>query len=105
MHEMAMHRQGSWGQRLTGPSRGEGPQGLAYSPIKCDAEGQERASREPALGALSAACCARRAGRDQHRPEDDHLAIVVYTKARVFSQCKPGPRVNQTQTWTSGFMK
>ena len=68
-------------------------------------EGQERESREPALGALLAACCARRAGKDQHHPKDDHLATVVYTKARVFSQCKPGPRVNQTQTWTSGFMK
>lgn len=39
MHEMATHRHGSWAQGLAGPSRGEGPQGLAYAPTKCDAEG------------------------------------------------------------------
>lgn len=62
-------------------------------------EGQERASCEPALGPSLAAW------RGRHRAKDDHLAVVVYTKAWVFSRCKPGPHVNQTQTWTSGFMK
>ena len=111
MHDMVTCGPGSWAQGLAGPSRGEGTQGLAYSPTKCDAEGRLWAEHAPGKRDRKGRVVSQPSGpswqpeTDRHRATDDHLAVVVYTKAWVFSRCKPGPHVNQTQTWTSGFMK